>query len=498
MNVVFYTSLNLYDDILAQTMELAKIEREKGNTVYFICCNSSIDYCSIVGTASNYHACITCQYKQRTVLKDFGIDEKNVFFLKNIKYTETPYEKQYNNIEEVKKYTYKGVNVGMGIASSFITFTRDIDADLGEHAKVLRDMFTTAHLIVDNMKPIFEAINPDKVYFFNGRFVEYRTVLEYCKHTNISFTSYEAGSTIQKYITFENTIPHDPKRNGEFALQLVEKNKKEALEQGERWYIDKRQGTVPKDKIDINYTTQQQKDNLPKSFESALLANKHIISIFNSSEDEMAALGQDIWKTYGRQSDIIEEILKEFEKTGLEYFFYLRIHPNQRNLIDTREVQSLIHLPKKYSNIEVILPDEDIDTYALLEKTHKTLSFGSTTGVESTFWGKPSVVYGAAFYQYIPNSAYFPDTFEKLIATLKNKELEPLSKEAAITYGNYISERGEEFEEYKVPLFTKENRFETKKNGIYLYLKLCDFLIKNKYPMRFFPNKTVYNLFLKK
>lgn len=498
MNIIFYSTLNLFEDMIAQVMELAKIEKEKGHTIYFIGCNSSIDYCSMVSKGDkNYHACIACQYKQRAVLKDFGVDEKNIYFMKPTSLEKNSIER-YKNIKEITDYKYKDINIGIGIASSLISYTRDTDVDLDENRDIFNDMFKTAHTVLDNIEIFFEEIKPDKVYIYNGRLVEYRTVLEYCKHKNIPFTTYEVGSTIQKYMTFDNTLPHDIQLNGQFALQLAKNNSKEVIEKGAIWYVNRRKGSVSKDKIDISYIKNQKKNNLPKSFETFLDTNKHIISIFNSSEDEIASVGQDIWKTYGRQSDIIEEIVKEFENTDSNYFFYLRIHPNQQPLIHVKEVQKMISLSEKYSNIEVILPNEDIDTYTLMEKSHKVLSFGSTTGIEATFWQKPSIVYGSAFYKYIPNSAYFPNSFEELINTLRDKQVEPLSKEAAIIYGYYISERGTDLKYYKDPLFVKKNRFESKQNFIYFYLKLYNFLINNRFPMRFFPKKIVYNLFLKK
>ncbi|WP_338767963.1 hypothetical protein WAF17_06790 [Bernardetia sp. ABR2-2B] len=497
MKVLFFNTIAFQEDILAETMELAKIEKEKGNELYFVGCDRGVDYCSALKTNKSYITCIQCQYKQRTLLKDINIDENNIFFLKKNIAKPYPFENS-KHIEDIKPYLYKDINVGIGIASSFISCTRDIDASLKDNKELLEAITNTAHTIIDSIIPIFEEVKPDKVYFYNGRIVEYRTVLEYCRNQNIPFTTYEVGSTINKYTTFENTLPHDTNLSGKLAIEFSNKNPKEAKEKGTAWFVNRKQGSVPKEKMDINHIGGQKKYKLPTSFQKHKEDRKHIISVFNSSEDEVAALGSDIWETYGRQSDVMEQVIEEFDRNYPNYVFYIRIHPNQKNLIDSAEVQKIIQIPQKYTNVEVILPAEDIDTYALMEESHKILSFGSTMGVESTFWGKPSIVYGSGFYKNIPNAAYFPDSFEKLIAILKDKKLEPLSKEAAIIYGYYISERGEELKEYKFPLFTKNNRFETKKNSIYLYLKLYNFLIKNKFPMRFFPQKKFYNLFLKK
>ncbi|WP_338812105.1 hypothetical protein V9L05_11970 [Bernardetia sp. Wsw4-3y2] len=497
MKSLFFNTVASYEDMLAETAELVKLEKEKGNEIYFIGCNASIDHCFAIKNKESHITCIKCQYQQRTILKDLQIGEKNMFFLK--KNTAKPYPFEASkHIEEVKSYTYRDINLGIGIASSFISSTRDVDADIKDNKELLKAITNTAHTIIDSIIPIFEEVKPDKVYFYNGRVVEYRTVLEYCKNQNIPFTTYEVGSTINKYTTFENTLPHDTNLSGQLAVDFTNKNPKESQEKGTDWFINRKQGSVAKDKIDINYIGHQKKHKLPESFQKYKEDGKHIISIFNSSEDEIASLGNDIWKTYGRQSDIMNQVIEDFNKNNPDYVFYIRVHPNQKNLIDSAEVQKIIQIPQKYTNVEVILPAEDIDTYALMKESDKVLSFGSTTGIEATFWGKPSIVYGSAFYKNIPNAAYFPSSFENLIETLKNKTLKPLSKEAAIIYGYYISERGEDLKHYKYPLFTKNNRFESKKNISFLYLKMYNFLINHSFPMRFFPQKKFYNLFLRK
>lgn len=498
MKIIFYATLSVFEDMLAQIMDLATIERKKGNTIYFVCCDSSINYCSMISKPKkNYHACITCQYKQRTLLKDFGIDKENIFFMKNKKYKKSLIP-NYDSIEKVNSYQYKGVNIGTGVVSTLISYTRDINVDLNLHKSLFDDIFTTALTVVDNIEEIFEEIQPNKVYFYNGRLVEYKTVLEYCKYKSIPFVTYEVGSIITKYTLYENTLPHDPQYNARKAIELAEQNKEEVKKQGEDWYIKRRQGKIPEEKIDINYTKKQEKNVLPSSFDSNEKKGKVIISIFNSSEDEIIAVGQDIWKTYGHQSHITEELLTAFEKSDSNYFFYLRIHPNQANLLHTREVQNLFALEKKFSNLEVIPPDDRVDTYALIKRSKKILSFGSTVGIEATFWGKVSIVYGTSFFKYITDSAYFPDSLEALIQLLKDDNLKPLSKEAAIIYGYYIGERGTDLKYYEYPIFKTENKLESKNSFIYWYLQCYTFFINNRFPMRFFPKKIIYHLFLKK
>ncbi len=493
MKILIFALYVGIDEVLAHTMEMAKLERQKGNEIYIICCDASVEFCLGKEKKGSRSVCIQCQYRQRKVLKEFQIDETNVFFLKEKPFKIYPFEGM-THIDEIKKCTYNGINIGIGVASSFVSSIRDIDANLDNHKEFLGLIAHTAHVVLDNVPEIIEKVKPDKVYIYNGRIVESRAMLEYCKYKKIPFTTYDVGSTFNRYTTFEGTLPHDMAMNAKLAIDKTNQNPIEAKQKGTNWFINRRRGSVGK--TDISYIGNQEKNKLPKSFENR--EGKHIIAVFNSSEDEVAVLGEDIWKTYGRQSDIIEDVVREFEKLYPDYFFYIRIHPNLKALTQTKEVQKIITLPQHYKNVEVILSDENVDTYALMEKSDKTLSFGSTTGIEATFWNKPSITYGSAFYKDIPNAAYFPTSFEELTALLKDKELKPLSKEAALIYGYYIMEAGSELEKYTYPLFGKDNRFETKNDILYWYTRLYNFLIKNRFPMRLFPQKIVYNFFLKK
>ena len=43
-------------------------------------------------------------------------------------------------------------------------------------------------------------------------------------------------------------------------------------------------------------------------------------------------------------------------------------------------------------NLTVIPADSPISTYAMMRKATRVVSFGSTTGLEATYWGVPSIL----------------------------------------------------------------------------------------------------------
>ena len=102
-------------------------------------------------------------------------------------------------------------------------------------------------------------------------------------------------------------------------------------------------------------------------------------------------------------------------------------------------------------NFTLIPSDSKISTYALIDNCEKVLTFGSTAGIEATFWGKPSIMAGASMYLHL-DAVYRPKTHEELLQML-TAQLKPKSKEDAIKYGYYFNTFGEKFKYFEATDF---------------------------------------------
>jgi hypothetical protein len=70
------------------------------------------------------------------------------------------------------------------------------------------------------------------------------------------------------------------------------------------------------------------------------------------------------------------------------------------------------------------------------------LTFGSTVGVEATYWGGISILAGGrSFYEHLEVS-YQPKTHEDLMGLLLNPTLPPKPKENALLYGAWEANYG--------------------------------------------------------
>lgn len=145
-----------------------------------------------------------------------------------------------------------------------------------------------------------------------------------------------------------------------------------------------------------------------------------------------------------QDSTLLMAAICSYFQTNTKYHFYIRIHPNMKSqyssqIEDLRTLASL-SLP----NLTIIWPEEGVNSYELLKKCQKVVSFGSTMGVEATYWGKPSIVCGNNLWVG-PEFAYYPKTVRELIQLLLTDNLLPKDQSSAIKWGYIQQKRGEPF-----------------------------------------------------
>jgi len=93
-------------------------------------------------------------------------------------------------------------------------------------------------------------------------------------------------------------------------------------------------------------------------------------------------------------------------------------------------------------------PESPINSYDLMHASNKILTFGSTVGIEATYWGKPSILLGPSFYKAF-EATHNPESYEELMAMLLDKDLKALAQENTLPYGFHINSFGIPFKIYK-------------------------------------------------
>ncbi|WP_420477488.1 hypothetical protein, partial [Noviherbaspirillum sp. ST9] len=95
-------------------------------------------------------------------------------------------EFDFTSITDLKSITYNNINIGLGVVSSYVSMTRNLEPLM---EKANREYFNAAlkasAILVELSSNIVELYNPDLVYLFNGRYSSMRPVLEVASNRDL-------------------------------------------------------------------------------------------------------------------------------------------------------------------------------------------------------------------------------------------------------------------------------------------------------------------------
>ena len=435
MKILFFSNMGLAPLHLGMELELMQQLKSAGHNIFVLKCATGIESCYF-NPCHNLLGCAICTARTDRFHQQLNIPTQQISSFQNL----TPADFNIPNfatLQELLTWEYNGINIGRGIASSVISLERDYGIfDNKRQIELLKVQARSAVNSLLNFEQTLAKVQPDMVYLFNGRFAEQFPLLELCLKNKIEFKTYECGSNKQKYQVFDNALPHSIEGIKNIMGRLWNEEKGAIKNKiAEEWYTNKRKGTSINR---VNFIKNQKSGTLPDDFDK----NKRNMVFFNSSEDEMKAVGEWANPMFENQNDAIRKTLNYFLANHPNFHFYVRMHPNLAKVdnIQTKELYDL-----KSPNLTLIHPKESIDSFALVDACEKVITFGSTIGIETTFWGKPSILFGKSFYEGL-DAVYVPDSYESFFELIQIIDLSPKPKENTYPYAYYLDVCGIEFE----------------------------------------------------
>lgn len=425
---------------LETELEIIQRHLEAGDEVYRFVCNGDFPICDM-NQEHVFKTCLHCRDMSscgKSLLKGNindlpiiypGINGKNK--LKNLNL-------EPRNQEELSSIEIDNFDLGIAVLSSLISWYREPVLDLSKYTEAIKLGLQSAAEVYFSAIEYIKTYRPDKVYCFNGRLMHGRAILRASSFCNTDCYVHERGNNKNFYALYKNTTPHDRFYTHNLMYELWNQaDTKEREEIGRQFYEERAAG---KSQSWYSYTAEQKKGMLPDNWDSS----KRNIVIFNSSEDEFAAIG-NAWKNelYTSQLEAIPTIVKDCAEDK-ELHFYLRVHPNLIG-VDNSETRAIAAL--NYSNLTVIEANSPISTYDLVFNAEKVITFGSSVGIEAVYWDKPSIQAGKSYY-FEMDATYKPKTHEETVSLIK-AELPPLDKTPALVYGHYFKTYGIPYSYYE-------------------------------------------------
>lgn len=413
---------------------------KKGADVMFLYCDGALKLCGENRRCDKYR-CAYCSLNfKRRVNKYLNDNIRKVALSEcltdDIMQTAKSKHFKYDSSEDLKKLFFHGVDIGYGALSSYVTWTRNLNPDffrpkVREYFDLLLQVEVKLVLVAEKLIADFD---PNLVIFHNGRFNYYKPFYRISQINHIPFicteTAYDLNQNVYREF-IDNDIPHSvsfrTKIMNDYWNNAKDKDERDKLTH--RFFENRRHAKYSGDKA--IYTLGQQEGALPLGFDK----NVENIAIFNSSEDEQGVIGDEFDKLslFKSQYDGIVSIMERFKDDNTKHF-YLRIHPNLKNV----PYDYHINLHKlNYPNLTVIPGDSPVSSYALMEVADKVIVFGSSMGAESAYWGKTVICLSFARYLHL-GCVYTPKTKDEVWELIDTKELPALDSKAAMKFGYSI------------------------------------------------------------
>jgi hypothetical protein len=262
-------------------------------------------------------------------------------------------------------------------------------------------------------------------------------VVRACWEKGVEIYTYEGGHNSNKFIIVKGTYFHDIENKKEEIEKYWKREEKKEVkkERAKKFFRDRRYGSGG-EFPEAQFKEGQSDGELPDGFDKS----RRNIVIFSSSEDEFAAIEGYENPIYEDQMKGINKII-ENEKIRKDIKFYLRVHPNLKN-VSNSQTDRIEKIDSE--NTEVIPADSSIDSYTLMESCEKVITFGSAMSIESAYAGKPSILIGREPYEDTC-SCYTPESHQEAVELINDPDLPPRDRTGALKYGNYMVSRDRDF-----------------------------------------------------
>ncbi len=409
--------------------------KEKGDEIYWAYCRCALSSCFM--NLDGYPCdCRFCHQMYRQYQRAYGAGVHMVpVRKKDIRHHDRSFD--FQNADQLEQFIYRNVKVGRSVLSLYYTTTRDLDLTrFSEFHEFARPLIVELCDLVDSVYELMAQIQPDQVIVHNGRLYENRLFFDIAKSLGVKFKAVETvGGHGEPYakMSYPDELPHHIEKWNQLAITTWEKSTESEEEKtriGSSFFERRRKGEVV---VDVKaYVNDQKKGLLPEGFDPS----KRNIVLFTSSQDELVALGDD-WsenRIFESQGAAIAYILNN---TCGDIHYYIRIHPNLKG-INHRDHLDLYQYDK-LSYVTVIPPESKVSSYDLMDACEKVVSFGSTTGLEACYWGKPSILIGHCGFEAC-GALYQMKRLEEVMPSIEGN-LPPKPRMAAIKFAYFLLDR---------------------------------------------------------
>ena len=328
----------------------------------------------------------------------------------------------------IRRLTYRGAPMGRGILQVPPTADVPVTDDYSWPRRYVEKAALSYAYAFDQTRAAIERTNATSVFAYNGRFLHDSAVAAAAEQCGLPVLSYDTGGIDTDFdLTIDAT--HDWSALQDRMKQMMTTwPAAEAHDVGGSWFTDRRNHA---EEANRQFTGAQ---TIGRGIERS--SEEVVVTYFSSSGDEIAELDLDWADFFDGQPGALLAVAQVCRDLG--YRLVVRTHPHKRS--KPKEDVRDWHEAVKAADPDLHLDEHsDVDSYTLMDQSDVVITYGSTTGVEAGFAGRPVIVMGPSAYDEL-GCAVRVRTVDELRQAMRERT--PPQQDSALPYGLMMKRRG--------------------------------------------------------
>lgn len=288
----------------------------------------------------------------------------------------------------IRRLTYHRSGMGRSILQVHPDFNTPIRDEHVWPRRWIKRAVTSYAWVYDQTRELIRSRDLTTIVVFNGRFTHDRAAAAAAESACVKVLYYDYGG-LHTYFDLTLTDLHDWDDLQRRMGVMWDKWGPDREEIAHDWFANRENRSEAG--MDV-FLGLQQPETLPD-----LPETDNLVVFFSSSGDEIAELDLD-WSLYFESQEkalrVLAEVCDELPGTTL----VVRTHPHMRLKPQDDRDRWVAAVEAIGKNIHVG-PESPTDSYALMRAADRVVTYGSTSGIEAAYRGKPTAVIGPSAYQ---------------------------------------------------------------------------------------------------
>ena len=336
----------------------------------------------------------------------------------------------------IRELGYKGASMGRSILQVHPDFKTPIRDDYIWPRRWVSAAMRSYGWTFDQTQALIRAQGLTAVIVYNGRFMHDQAAAAAANSLGIQVLYYDNGGLDTDFdLTAASTHDwtHLQTRMIDLFRRFSDPNHqdfyKEVDETSVQWFLNRQEHTEPG--IDLFLGGQRQ------GYLGDLPIAEQLVVFFSSSGDEIVELDVNWAEHLGSQEEALSALARACAaRPGTK--LVVRTHPHMR--IKPADDQARWTEVVERAGVDLHLgPHSSVDSYALMRAADIVFTYGSTSGVEAAFLGRPVVIMGPSAYDRLGFGKKI--STESEIGPCLNNSQSP-NAAAALPYGLMMQRRG--------------------------------------------------------